>query len=111
MSEILERAKAHFRDKVGETLNSVEVPEWGTTIYFKPASLEQQNKIYKYIREGSLESLVETIIVRALNEGGKRLFTPANRLEFMKHVDPEVISRICEAMGGDDADEEEAEKN
>lgn len=114
MSDILERAKAHFKSRVSGEMDCIDVPEWGAKIYFKPMNLVEQNKIYKHIREGSLEALVETLIVRARNEDGSKMFKPMNRIELMKHVDPKVIERICNEMAGDDdadMDVEGAEKN
>lgn len=116
MSDILERAKAHFRDRLSEDMDSIEVSEWGEkdiplVIYFKPMTLKQQDAIFKHVRAGSLKSLVETLIQRSLNEDGKRLYKSAHMIEFMNHVDPSVIERVVTGMAGDDLDEGDIEKN
>jgi len=120
MSAILERATEHFLNRVSGDMEYVLVPEWGEDdknplkIYYKPMNLIDQNKIYKYVTEGSLESLVETLIVRARNEGGKKMFKPVERSVLMMKVDPKVITRICNEMSGDDDNDissDDAEKN
>ena len=108
---VMEKAKAHFLDKIQGEMKSIEVPEWGTTIYFKPLSLTQQDRIYQYIRKGSLESLAETLIVRALDENGNHMFKAANKTEFMHMVDPAVVNKIVLAMAEDEDDLETLEGN
>jgi Asp-tRNA(Asn)/Glu-tRNA(Gln) amidotransferase B subunit len=116
MSDILENAKQHFRDKVSGEMSFVEVPEWGTEdkplkIYFRSITLKQKDRIYKYIREGSLESLAMTLVVRALDEEGKPLFKPVHKTELMNSVDSEVIERIVNQMYADDESLDDAVKN
>ncbi len=107
MSDILERAKQHFAAKLSGEMGCVEVPEWSEDpnnplkIYWRPMSLADRNKIYKYVQEGSLESMAEMLILRARDADGNRLFRPVHKTELMRHVDPDVISRICEAMSGE----------
>ena len=103
--DVLGMAKSHFREKLDASPECIDVPEWGMKIYFKPINLKQQDKIYKYIRAGSLESLAETVIVRALDENGNKIFKPVHKTELMTLVDSDVISRICEVMGGEDPEE------
>jgi len=111
MSEIIEKAKAHFRERLSEDMRSVEVPEWGTVIHFRPINLRDQDRIYRYIAKGSLEALAETLIVRALDGDGNKLFRPVHKTEFMRAVDPDVITRVCQAMADAGPTVEEAEKN
>ena len=117
-NEIIEAARAHFASRLNSNeLDFVEVPEWGTPdsparIYYKPMNLEQQNKIYQYVAQNSLESIAQTIITRARDEDGRRMFADAHKLYFMKEVDPAVMTRIVTEMAGDeDIDEGEAVKN
>lgn len=116
MSDILDKAMSHFRDRLSEDMEYVSVPEWGDKdnpllIYYKPMTLKQQDAIFKHVRAGSLKSLVETLLQRSLDEDGKRLFKTVHMTEFMRKVDPDVIERIVTEMGGGDIDPEEAEKN
>lgn len=113
MSELLEVAKAQFKDRMGGALQSVDVPEWGTKIYFKPCmTFRQQGEILNLASQGQqAEAIALTFIMRSLDENGKMLFKTINRKEILNQVDPDVISRVVTAMGGDDLDVDEAEKN
>jgi len=115
---VIERARAHFKQQLdSEDLSFVVVPEWGDNpqeplkIYYKPMNLEQQNRIFKYVAQSSLESLAQTLIERARDENGNRLFANAHKIYFMKEVDPSVIERIVVEMAGDEIDDSEIEKN
>ena len=120
MSEVLESAKGHFKSKMSGGLECIEVPEWEvkgkpTKLYFRPSiNFVQQQKIITYIddkRKG--DALVESLIQRALDADGNRVFKEVHRSELMRHVDPDVVARIVGAMAGveEEYDHEEIEKN
>jgi len=118
MSAILEAAKTQFRDRMSGKLQSAEVPEWivngeATVIYFKPSmNFKDQGAVLKLHAENKqAEAVAMTFILRALDEDGGKLFRAANLTEFMRSVDPEIVSRIVSEMGGDDPDMDEATKN
>lgn len=107
---ILDKAKAHFSDRMSGGLRSVSIPEWDTTVFFKPSiSLQQQAPISKLLAEGkNEEALVKTVIIRALDEDGKRLFREADKLELMTKCDPAIIANlVMEMNAGDNVDAEE----
>lgn len=115
MSKALEAATQHFRNKIGGEMQKVEVPEWDLTVYFKPsATLREQSKVIELSQQGkTTEALVETLIQRARNEDGTKMFAPADKQVFMNEVDPEVMIRVAGEINGVSEDEtmEEAEKN
>ena len=115
---IIDGAKAHFRERLSGGLQSIEVPEWDVdgkpaVIYYKPSlNFSQQEKILKLSDEGKkAEAIVQALIERALDEDGNRIFKQANRLELMKQVDPEIISRLVNDMSGDEDNLDDIEKN
>jgi len=55
--------------------------------------LHQQGKV--------VEALVETIIVKALDANGKKLFQPAERLHLLNSVDPKVLVKIATELNND----------
>lgn len=87
----------------------IKVPEWETEIYFKPAStFAQEQKIIELHSKGKLvEALVETLITKALDQEGKRMFSQADKPVLMREVDPEVIIKIVGEMN----EAKEAAKN
>lgn len=97
---VINNAKEHMHSVLAAGLNHVEVPEWQTTVYFKAAStFAQEQKIIELHSKGKLvEALVETLIMKSLDQDGNRIFTQADRIVLMREVDPEVIIRICSEM-------------
>lgn len=111
---IIEKAVQDFQSKVSGGLNSVEVPEWDTTIYYKRTwSLKQQEPVNRLNSQGkATEAVVETLIIRALDEDGRPVFKRADKTELMNKVDPDVIARIVIEMSKeDDYSQEDVEKN
>ena len=45
-----------------------------------------------------MEALVETLIQKALDENGKRLFSNADRDILLREVDPNVMIRVATAI-------------
>lgn len=113
MSQVLERAFKQFRDKVAATeILHFEVPQWPdergnpTVIYFLPLGslrTEIYSKVFDLIRRANVESAVDILILRALNEDKTPMFRPVNRVEMLKKVDPEVLLEIISKMGELDA--------
>lgn len=110
MSDILTRAKLHYRDRLAEPLKYVEVDEWPdengqpSRIYYRQSmSLQQQQEVLSLNQSGKIgEALVATLIAKALDEDGKPLFKQVHRTELMRQVDTEVISKIIQAMNEDE---------
>jgi hypothetical protein len=116
MSKILEKATAHFRNQIGGEMQTIAVPEWDCKIYFKTAtSLKEEGKILELSQQGkSVEALVESLITRARNEDGTRMFGVADKVTFMNEVDPKVLIRIVGEMNNvsqEELDLGNAEKN
>jgi hypothetical protein len=116
MTSILDKATAHFRNQISGKLQSVTVPEWeNTKIYFKMAStLKEEGRILELSQQGkSVEALVESLIVKARNEDGTKMFNAADKLTFMNEVDPAVLIRIVGEINGQTnlASVDEVEKN
>ncbi len=99
MSKTIDFAKAHFSAK--DRL-AIEVPEWkadGTegplVIHASPITLAERQKIDNYReRWGSMEGLAYTLILKAEDGDGKKLFTLDDKRTLMTQVDPEVLGRV-----------------
>ena len=102
MSKILESAKIHFKEILDQGLKGpIVVKEWGgAEIYYKPATnFYQESKIIELQAQGkTVEALVQSLIMRALDKNGKALFVPADKQELMREVDPNVVLRIVTEM-------------
>jgi GTP cyclohydrolase II len=97
---VLNQAKEHFRAQLANGMKEISVPEWNTTIYYKPqTTFAQQSKVIKLHSEGKLaEALVETLMYRALDKDGKNMFNFGDKDVLMREVDPNIIIKICTAM-------------
>ena len=114
MNKVLEKATGHFLSKLDGSLQSVEVPEWETTVYYRTTStLRDESTVLKLQQEGkTVEALVQSIIVKSLNADGTRMFAPADRVLLMNEVDPQVVIRLASVLNGVDDDSlEDVEKN
>lgn len=115
MSKILDKATAHFRAKLSADSLSIYVPEWETKVFFKQSiTLKEQSKLIELATTGkTVEALVETLLVKARNEDGTKMFTQMDRQVLMNEVDPQVLIRVVSEINnaGDSGDVETIEKN
>ena len=115
MSNILEQATSHFREKLSNEMKYIVVPEWGNAkIYYKSVTtLKEEGKLVELAQAGkTIEAMVETLIIKARNEDGTRMFNAADKITFMNEVDPAILLRVISdinKVGMIDA--EEVEKN
>jgi hypothetical protein len=95
----------------------VVVPEWDNQkVYFKNAiTLKEQSKLIELASQGKqVEALVESLIVKARNEDGTKMFTMVDKPTLMNEVDPNVIIRLVAEINTStelDSDLERIEKN
>jgi hypothetical protein len=116
MSKVLDKATAHFRNRIGGDMKKIHVPEWECDIYYKSSNtLREQAKLIELAQQGkTVEALVETLITKARNEDGSKMFTMPDKMIFMNEVDPTVIIRVVSDMNNvaeEDYDQAQVEKN
>ena len=97
---VINKAAEHFKTIVSQDMKSVEVPEWETTLFFKAAvSFAAEQKVIALHTEGKqVDALCESLVNRACDAEGKRVFTNADKVTLMNSVDPAVILRIVNQM-------------
>lgn len=103
---VIEKAKSHFKTILSQGLQGpLSVPEWDTQIWYKPATtFQQESKIVELQSQGkTVEALVESLIMRALDQDGKQLFTRSDKVELMRAVDPNIIMRVVTEMNDPEA--------
>lgn len=95
-NNVLKNATDHFREKIGGDMVKVHVPEWKADIWFKRTNtLAEESKIISLAQKGeTIEALVETLIVKARNEDGSKMFKPVEKQVFMNEIDPNVLIRV-----------------
>lgn len=98
---IMAKAKQHFKEILSGGLKGpIRVPEWECEIWYKAATtFQQESKIVELTAAGkTVEALVESLIMRALDADGSAIFSKADKPELMRSVDPSVIMRIMSEM-------------
>jgi hypothetical protein len=113
---VIERATSHFRGQLSGAMGKIHVSEWDCDVYYRAANtLKDESRLIELAREGkTVEALVETLIMKARNEDGSRMFTLGDKATFMNEVDPQVLIRIVGEMNSAAASVssvEEAAKN
>lgn len=88
---ILDKAKAHF-DKL-ET-RTIEVREWDTVVYATPFTMGEKKSLWKFAKDDDFEFMVRTLILKALDKDGNKMFDISNKVELMNKVSPDVITRV-----------------
>jgi hypothetical protein len=88
---ILDNAKSHF-DKL-ET-KAIEVPEWDSIIYATPFTMGEKKTLWKFAKDDDFEFMVRTLILKALDKDGNKLFDISNKVDLMNNASPDVITRI-----------------
>lgn len=109
----IQNATKHFKTKLANGLEWVDVPEWDTKVYFTPsATLKQTEEVVKLHQDKKvMEALVTVLIMRALNEEGKPLFKMVDKFELMNSVDPEVVIRVANHILNQEPKADEIAKN
>lgn len=110
---VIANAKTHFKTKLTDKLEYIDVPEWKTKVYFKgSATLKQTEEVVALHRENKVaEALAQTLVSRALNEDGTKMFTIADKFDLMNSVDPEVITTVASHILNSEPSSADVEKN
>ena len=113
MTTLLNHAKAHFQTILQqEGLKCLQVPEWGkegepAKIYFKPLSslpIKTYSQLVSLGMQQNVESFVDILILRCLDENANPLFKPLDKTEMLRHISPVVVCEIVKQMS--DVDKE-----
>lgn len=94
----IEQIKAHFSS---QAVRTIEVPEWAgvdgqpMVIYARPLTLSEKQRLRSLAQTGGeMEILVNTLILKAEDGEGKKLFTVADKHDLMNKADPDVVARV-----------------
>lgn len=92
---VAEAATAHFKSIARQ---SIEVPEWGTTIYWDPITVEEYDKLFTVGQPPKIRQFIDLIVLKALDVDGKKMFDLKNKFDLAKCASPTVISRVAQQM-------------
>ena len=111
---IKQKALAHFKAKIAGNLFKYHVDEWDCDVYYRAtASMATEAKIMNLTQTGkTAEALVESIVLKALDEDGKRIFRDADRPELLNEADPQVLIKVAGVLNNANSESiEDIEKN
>jgi hypothetical protein len=112
MSKALEKIAQHWQKAIAGDMTKLRIDEWDMDIYVKQTyPFKYESRVMKLQAQGEpVEALVETLIVKALDKDGKRLFNDADKINLMNEADPSVILKVVTGINtaairleGDDA--------
>ena len=111
---VRDKAISHYKQRLASKLYKYHVEEWDCDIYYRStSSMRTESKIMALTQNGkSAEALVESIILKALDKDGNRVFNEGDRPALLNEVDPQVIIKVATVLNNANADTvEEIEKN
>lgn len=99
MSNLIERAKAHFSE---QPVRHIDVPEWGTggkplRVHCRPLSIASRRKCWRNEAGETVDgtvACVRAVLFQALDTSGSRLFDDMDEKALMYDVDSDVVARI-----------------
>lgn len=106
MSAFAEKIKQHY---AGLPLGSIEVPEWGLTIYVRPATVGQSAAILA--EKDQFRQACRLVQVRSKKEDGTVLFDQEDFEAMVSAGEVSVINRLVEEIVSlGDPEEDDAKK-
>jgi hypothetical protein len=93
----IESATAHFKEKLAGKLYKYHSDEWDMDIHYRSSSsMRVESKIMSLTQNGkAADALVESIILKALDQDGNRLFKETDRATLLNEADPKVLIRVA----------------
>lgn len=93
----LDKITKHYHREINGDLEKMNVPEWDMDIYYKRTyPFETEAKVIELQSQGKVvDALVESLIQKARDKDGKRIFNEEDRIVLMKEADPTVITKVA----------------
>jgi len=93
----LEKISQHYQQAIAGDMEKIEVKEWDMDIYCRRTyPFKDEAKVIELQAQGkTVEALVESLIVKALDKDGKKIFREADRINLMNEADPAVIIKVA----------------
>ena len=113
MSKALDKITSHFNDAIANNLLKGHIDEWDLDFYYYPTyPMRDEVSIMDLSAKGKvIESVVETIIIKARDENGDRMFTNADKTELMRKADSKILIKMAGIINNVEIDDEDLEKN
>ena len=111
MTDIRKKIKQHYSNIIGGAMNKMTVEEWDCDIYYRQTnSFNDEAKMIDLQAKGQIvEALVQSIISKARNKDGSKMFQEADRSMLLNEADPKVLTRIATVLNNAQVNLEQAE--
>ncbi len=99
-SDVIGRVTAHFQGQ----RRFIDIPEWADDagealrIFTTPITLHERAAIARMSGGDENEAICRTVILKAEDQQGEKMFTLENKNELMKFADSEILARIVQFM-------------
>jgi hypothetical protein len=94
-AQLKEKAKAQF---LARATDSIEVPQWGATIYFKTPNLTTIKSAMADAKGDNIEAQARIVVACATDENGDRIWSKAEYKDLMIEYDPGAVAMIAGAI-------------
>ena len=96
-TDVMGKALAHFK-ALG--VKKIEVKEWNTTIYSKPMTMAEKKVLLDMVQNSNDDTdiLIRTLIFKAEDELGNKLFDVSDKKNLSNNVSSDVIIKIVDEM-------------
>lgn len=97
---ITDKIAKHYQSSISGEMQKLHVDEWDVDIYYRTTyPLNVESKIIELQSQNkTVEALIESIILKAKDAEGNRLFKDADRIKLMHEADPQVIIKVGSAI-------------
>ncbi len=87
---------SHYQTAIAGEMKTIAVPEWDMEIYCrKTYPFRDEAKVLDLQTQGkTVDALIESLIVKALDKEGKKIFNEYDRPTLLNEADPNVIVRV-----------------
>ena len=97
MTDVMKNITKHYQGLVSQDLEKLHVPEWDMDIYYRTtSSFADEKKMINHQAKGEIvEALVQSIVSKARDKQGKKIFSEAHKDQLMNEADPKVLTRVA----------------
>ena len=101
--QITDKIAKHYQSSIAGELKKYHVKEWDTDIYYRTTyPLKDEAKVLELQAQGkTIEALVESIITKARDKNGQRLFVDADKVKLMNEADPLIVVKVATTINND----------
>ena len=97
MTDVMKKITKHYQSLVGGEMEMINVPEWDMDIYYRTTnSFAEEKAMIAHQTKGEIvEALVQSIVTKARDKTGKKIFSEAHKEQLMNEADPKVLTRVA----------------